>query len=504
MKLNYKRTRNNSQFLYDLGNVYSTSDLINRLVNVDAIANVKSDAKSKETEGETEDANKAAFECTKLIVNGQVLYDLSVLKPIHDDLVNAAADLKSGEASDEEREEARVRFDAIDGYNKIFKSFARKLSQLPQELNHLPNEFVEITADGFNQSVEIKLNLEDYRRMLKNDAVAYQLSFKSASDRALVVAKLDDFADYEAKLAELIDDNIWQKMNPVKHSQEQLNDLLKAKSIKDTESTDNAEDAPKENADVKPSNGEAGAENAQTDNSKDAQAGNESSTDDTETAQSDSEEKSLTDDAENVPKENADAKPSDGENAHTDNSEDTQADSESSTNDVENTQLDDKDNSSTDDAQDAPKADEKPSTDDAKTAQSDGEEKSSINDAQDALKADEKSSDGENNNAKTAQSDGKEKASTDDAQDTPKSSIDEKSEDNLTKRLDEIEAKLSAPKTDDVVNTLAQVIMAFMKNNPAVKPVEAPAPKASISSFEAQDAALASDPSWMSGLLDED
>lgn len=481
MKLNYERTRNNGQFLYDLGNVYSTSDLINRLVNVDAIANVK-------TESEDEKNTKAAFQCVKLIVDGQVLYDLNILKPIHDNLVNAANDLKAGEASDEEKEEAKVRFDAINSYNEVFKSFVNKLSQLPQELNHLPNEFVEITADGFNESVEIKLNLEDYRQMLKNDSVAYQLSFKSASDRALVVAKLDDFADYEAKLAELIDDDIWKQMNPEKQAisvvsevkekfdntqgeaqkpdpakrlKEQLDNLLKTNSADSAEEAeapvDDAENAPIDDEDKSSTND---AENAPTDDK------DKSSTNDDEnapTAPTDGEENASTNDDENAPKENADAKSSDGEE-----------EAEVSTNDAEN----------------------------AENAQTNDDEKGQA--------GAESSTDGEENvptdDEDSSQSNSEQKSSTDDAENAPTDGEDDqtKAENDLAKRLDDIEAKLSQPKENDTVNKLLSVLLLNLQNNLAVKPAESSAIPKVQNSFEAQDAALANDTSWMSGLLDED
>ena len=264
MKITYKYSRNNAQFLYDLSSTSSIDQLVRRLTGRQTVTN---------DNGEKEHVDPA-FSVDEILIDSVEVFNRAEHETVYDNVDKLRApwdDTENKELSDEDarkrNEDLTKAASLLKTYNDRFTELEKRLSLLPAEVRKIPNEFMSIGVNGFYRTVSISLGLNEYLDEISTDKEAFKM-FNTAEEQNDALNNVMDVIDFLSKL-----DESAQELFNSEDQEDALTDDVKEASNGDQQDApaDDAKNAP--NGDQQEADKEApndATEEASTEGQQDA------------------------------------------------------------------------------------------------------------------------------------------------------------------------------------------------------------------------------------------
>lgn len=238
MKINYKYSRNNAQFLYDLSSTSSIDQLVRRLTGRQTVTN---------EDGEKEHVDPA-FNVDEILINGVEVFNRLEQETVYNNIDKLRAPWDDTENKELSAEDARKRNEdltkaasLLKTYNDRFTELEKRLSLLPAEVRKIPNEFMSIGVNGFYRTISISLGLNEYLDEISTDKEAFKI-FNTAEEQNDALNNVMDVIDFLSKL----DESAQELFNSDDQEAEPTDDLKEAPNGDqlDAPTNDDVKDAP--------------------------------------------------------------------------------------------------------------------------------------------------------------------------------------------------------------------------------------------------------------------
>lgn len=198
MKITYKYSRNNAQFLYDLSSTSSIDQLVRRLTGRQTVTN---------KDGEKEHVDPA-FSVDEILINGVEVFSQTEDEAVYSNIDKLRAPWDDTENKELSAEDARKRNEdltkaasLLKAYNDRFVELEKLLSLLPAEVRKIPNEFMSIDVNGFYRTISISLGLNKYLDEISTDKEAFKI-FNTAEEQNNALNNVMDVIDFLSNLDE--------------------------------------------------------------------------------------------------------------------------------------------------------------------------------------------------------------------------------------------------------------------------------------------------------------
>ena len=196
MKINYKYSRNNAQFLYDLSCTSNIDQLIRRLTGRQIVTN--NDGKKEHVD--------PAFNVDEILIDNVEVFNRAEHETVYNNIDKLCAPWDDTENKELSEEDVRHRnadlskaASLLKTYNDRFAELDKYLSLLPAEVRKIPNEYMSIGANGFYRTISISLGLDDYLNEISIDKEAVKI-FNTTEEQNQAVTNVKNVKNFLDKL----------------------------------------------------------------------------------------------------------------------------------------------------------------------------------------------------------------------------------------------------------------------------------------------------------------
>ena len=216
MKINYKYSRNNAQFLYDLSCASNIDQLIRRLTGHQIVTNDNNEKEHVDP----------AFNVDEILINSVEVFNRAEHETVYNDIDELCAPWDGTENKKLSEEDAKRRnaeltkaASLLKAYNDRFVELDKYLSLLPAEVRNIPNEFMSIGVNGFYRTVSISLGLDKYLDEISTDETKFFNTTEEQSQALTNVMNVINFLSELDKSAKELFNSDSTKEKPVNEGQ---------------------------------------------------------------------------------------------------------------------------------------------------------------------------------------------------------------------------------------------------------------------------------------------
>lgn len=196
MKINYKYSRNNAQFLYDLSCTSNIDQLIRRLTGRQIVTN--NDGKKEHVD--------PAFNVDEVLIDNVEVFNRAEHETVYNNIDKLCAPWDDTENKELSEEDVRRRnadlskaASLLKTYNDRFAELDKYLSLLPAEVRTIPNEYMSIGVNGFYRTISISLGLDEYLNEISIDKEAVKI-FNTTEEQNQAVTNVRNVKNFLDKL----------------------------------------------------------------------------------------------------------------------------------------------------------------------------------------------------------------------------------------------------------------------------------------------------------------